>query len=460
MSDVHNQIKNKLDSVGCGFCLAKWTQVTMHLHNGLTHSCHHPAPHKIPLSELSRNSTALHNTKEKKEARKKMLNNERPKECNYCWDVEDNSDMLSDRVFKSEEPWSQQYFDEIKNLSWRENYNPKYVEVSFSNTCNFKCSYCGPMFSSKWMEEVERYGKYPTSTEFGELDWIKHEGKMPYKHSEHNPYVEAFWDWWPDLYKDLHTFRITGGEPLLSKDTWNVLDYIIKHPSPNTKLNLSINSNLGIPNNLIDRLIEKLQIITDKDLVNEMIIYTSLDGWGEQAEYIRHGLEFNSFWDNVNKILEKVPKVSIVFMTTYNALSVFSYRTFLKNVLELRKNHKNPSRYWLTTSAVDASYLRYPPHQTVKILEPEHKELILKQAEYVLYNSVENYDDDNMGFNDVEIQKIKRIYDWSLSEDENLNQNRIDFVKFVDEHDLRRGTNFIKTFPEMEDFYHKIKDKI
>jgi hypothetical protein len=47
-----------------------------------------------------------------------------------------------------------------------------------------------------------------------------------------------------------------------------------------------------------------------------------------------------------------------------------------------------------------------------------------------------------------------------LSEDENLNQNRIDFVKFVDEHDLRRGTNFIKTFPEMEDFYHKIKDKI
>jgi len=460
MSDVHNQIKNKLDSVGCGFCLAKWTQVTMHLHNGLTHSCHHPTPHKIPLSELSRNPTALHNTKEKKEARKQMLNGERPKECKYCWDVEDNSDMLSDRVFKSEEPWSQQYFDEIKNLSWRENYNPKYVEVSFSNTCNFKCSYCGPMFSSKWMEEIERYGKYPTSNDFGELSWIKSGGKMPYKHSEHNPYVEAFWDWWPDLYKDLHTFRITGGEPLLSKDTWNVLDYIIEHPSPNTKLNLSINSNLGVPNNLIDRLIQKLQIITDKDLVNEMIIYTSLDGWGAQAEYIRHGLEFNSFWDNVNKILEKVPKVTIVFMSTYNALSVFSFRTFLKNVLDLRKQHKNFHRYWLTTAPVDASYLRYPPHQTVKILEPEHKELIRKQAEFVVYNSVENYDGNTMGFNDIEVQKIKRIYDWSLSEDEDLNQNRIDFVKFVDEHDLRRGTNFLKTFPEMEEFYHKIKNKI
>ena len=49
---------------------------------------------------------------------------------------------------------------------------------------------------------------------------------MPYKQSDHNPYVEAFWEWWPDLYKDLHTFRITGGEPLLSKDTFKVLEYI------------------------------------------------------------------------------------------------------------------------------------------------------------------------------------------------------------------------------------------
>ena len=32
------EMKQKLDSVGCGMCLAKWTQVTMHLHDGTTHS--------------------------------------------------------------------------------------------------------------------------------------------------------------------------------------------------------------------------------------------------------------------------------------------------------------------------------------------------------------------------------------------------------------------------------------
>ena len=56
-----------------------------------------------------------------------------------------------------------------------------------------------------------------------------------------------------DLYRDLHTFRITGGEPLLAKDTWKVLDYIIEEPNPNKKLNLEINSNLGVMINwLID----------------------------------------------------------------------------------------------------------------------------------------------------------------------------------------------------------------
>ena len=62
------EVNQKLNSVGCGFCLAKWTQVTMHLGMGTTHSCHHPSPHKIPLRELERNPTALHNTSHKKKA--------------------------------------------------------------------------------------------------------------------------------------------------------------------------------------------------------------------------------------------------------------------------------------------------------------------------------------------------------------------------------------------------------
>ena len=48
------ETKKKLDGIGCGMCLAKWTQVTMHLQMGQTHSCHHPSTHHIPVKEIKR----------------------------------------------------------------------------------------------------------------------------------------------------------------------------------------------------------------------------------------------------------------------------------------------------------------------------------------------------------------------------------------------------------------------
>ena len=36
--------------------------------------------------------------------------------------------------------------------------------------------------------------------------------------------------------------------------------------------------------------------------------------------------------------------------------------------------------------------------------------------------------------------------------------NRQDFYRFFNEHDKRRGTNFVETFPEMEDFYNQCKE--
>ena len=451
--------KDKLDSVGCGMCLAKWTQTTIHLQMGETHSCHHPGTHKIPLNELKRNPSALHNTKFKKQKRKEMLEGKRPSECDYCWNVEDNSPQFSDRVFKSNESWSKPYFDEILKLGWRHDYNPKYVEVSFSNQCNFACSYCGPSFSSKWAAEATKFGPYPTSENFNDIEAMKANGKMPIHHTEHNPYVEAFWKWWPNLYRDLHTFRITGGEPLLSKDTWGILDFIINEPNPNRNLNLAINSNLGVPDNLVDKLIEKIKRIEDENRVNEFIIFTSVDGWGKRAEYIRNGLEFNRFWDNMNKILAACPRVNITVMSTFNALSVSSYDALVKGVYQLKHEHGSTDRYWVSAVFLDSSYLRHPTHQTLQVLDQEKWGPILWDTVlYMDYLGIPKFDHKLIGYSDVEVQKIKRSYDWMVSKYKDpqiIKRQRSDFGRFFKAHDERRGTDFCKTFPELEEFYHK-----
>jgi len=452
------EVKKKLDKVGCGFCLAKWTQVTMHLGTGMTHSCHHPSPHKIPLGELKRNPSALHNTRHKKSRRKEMLEGKRPDECNYCWNVEDNSNSFSDRVFKSTEPWSINDFQKIKDSDWREDFNPRYVEVSFGNACNFACAYCGPQYSSKWVEEIDKHGGYPTEHNFNAIDQIKERGHMPYKQSEYNPYVEAFWKWWPDLYPDLHTFRMTGGEPLMSKDVFKVLEYIRDNPTINPELSLSINTNLGVPDKLIDRFIEIAKDLCENNKVRELIVFTSVEATGAQAEYSRFGLKYDKFWKNVDKILTVLPKVTINIMATYNALSVFSYSNLIDKVFEYKKKHANGERYWTSAIQLDTAYLRWPTHLSVKILKPEQKELILAAAEKALYYGIKEFTKDNYGFSSIEIQKMKRLYDYSIGVDDfNTDKYRKDFVKFVDEYDKRRGTNFLETFPQFKELYAENK---
>ena len=463
--------KKKLDNVGCGFCLAKWTQVTMHLHNGTTHSCHHPEPHKVSVEELSRNPTALHNSKVKKMARKEMLENKRPSECSYCWNVEDNSTSFSDRVFKSSEPWSEPYFDEISKSDWRDNFNPKYVEVSFSNTCNFKCAYCGPEYSSKWMEEINDHGPYKLSFDYNGTKRMEERNTKPYKHSEDNPYVNSFWEWFPELYKSMDTFRITGGEPLLSKDTWKVLDFILETDEPNRNLKLSINSNLGVPDNLIDRLIEKLDEIIRNNLVKEVIIFTSCDGYGIQSEYTRYGMNFEKLFNNIDKVLSALPKVTVVVMSTFNIFSVFSYESLIRKVHELKIKHFNPHRYWSSSIILDTSYLRQPSFMSFRLLKGYISEDFFDRwIKYMKFNStyrslnfLQMQTVQDVGFSTQEIEKVSRLKDIFVSDknsdDSSLLQHKIDLNTFVKQYESRRGLKVLEIYPEMESFFNTIDNE-
>ena len=454
-TETIQEYKDKINAVSPSFCIAKWKQVTLHLQLGNTHSCHHPVAHKIPLDEIVIDASALHNTKFKKEQRKLMLEGTRPEECDYCWNVEDSSpDAISDRIYKSYDVWAQPYFNEVSTMPWDQNVNPSYLEVSFSNVCNFKCSYCGPQISSSWMEEIEKHGPYPTGNSYNDISWMKREGQMPIPHNQYNPYVEAFWKWWPDVYPELKHFRITGGEPLLSKDTFKVLDYIIENPNP--EIHLSINSNLCIPEKLFNTFLEKIKIICNEKKVKKFKIFTSCDTYGAQAEYIRDGLNYEEWKANIHRVLSEVPECTITVMSTYNALSMFRYTDFLKDMLAIKNQYGGHGKTHAPL-IVDVPYLRHPGHQALFIMPNKYAELVYEQVTF-MYENLEHpewYGTSNRGFFKWEADKFKRIYELMIHKEEHkkVTAYHKDFVNFVDEHDRRRGTNFLKTFPEMEELY-------
>lgn len=413
------QHKKKLDTISPSLCLAKWTQSNIYLGSGMTHSCHHPGPHHIPVDEIKIDVSALHNTKYKKQQRQLMLEGSRPTECDYCWKVEDSSNNLSDRITKSFTNWSRPFFKEILTQGANGS-NPKYLEISFDNVCNLKCSYCGPTNSSKWMDEINRYGPWPDdSTNHYQQTYI-----IPNR--EHNPYIDAFWQWWPDLYPSLHTFRITGGEPLLSKNTFKVLDYIISNP--NTNLELSINSNLMADCHVLDKFISKAKQLK----VKKLTIHTSCEAYSHAAEYARNGLQYDTWLDNCYKILNSIPDVKLDIMATYNAFSVTTYELFLKDINTLK------GRKWFSRVSLSTSYLRNPNFLSIWVLPKTYSDYINSQIVYMKRNR----------FTANEINELERILELFVTTEQT---NLTEFLKFVNEHDRRRQTSFIKTFPEMQD---------
>lgn len=434
--------RDRINSVSCSFCTAKWLQTTLYLQNGYNHSCHHPAPHKIPVEEIEAKPAALHNSKFKKSQRELMLKGERPKECDYCWNIEDlDKDYFSDRHYKTADYWAWDRFDEIANSNPADDVYPSYLEISFSNACNFACVYCSPEISSKWMEDIQQNGHYPVKNGAHHLGWLKQVGRFPYAHHEDNPYVNAFWKWFPDALPHLKVLRITGGEPTMSKDMWKLLDYLIANPQPD--LELAINTNMCVPDSLVEKLINKINEL--QGVIKRLDIYTSLESTGAQAEYARDGLDFEAWQRNVRRVLDSTTS-TVAIMTTVNILSLPTFEDFIELVMQLRKDYNKDFAY--NRIPLSVNYLRWPPHLQCTLLD---KDIRLQYADaikttcekWLKYYSPEKYARIYL----EEWDQIQRFCEY-LTTAEPAVEHRLDFVRYIQEYNFRRNKSFSKTFPE------------
>ena len=442
------------ENLGPALCLAKWKQVSLHLPTGLNNSCYHPPLHAIDADALKDNPGALHNTAHKKQQRVIMLKNEKPSECSYCWNIEAH-DQLSDRHYRSGEPWAAEDYETIKNSTGEEDdVIPSYVEVNFNHACNLSCSYCSPQFSSSWAQEVERWGSYPTSSPHNDPSHFVGRNR-PIPAREVNPYVDAFWQWWPELYPKLKHFRMTGGEPLMDKNTYKVFDYVLALPNP--ELHLNVTSNFSVDDQLFEKYIGYVKQLCNTN-IEHFMQYVSLDsGKREHAEYIRHGMNFDRVTRNADRFLTEIPyRNSLTFIITMNNLSVLGLQQQLDWILDLRKRHSTTyQRVWF-----DTPLLRQPKWQSLQILPEVYVGVLERVADWMELH-LETAEDPFHGFKDYEVQRMRRDIDW-MKESRNLDSGyvklqRADFYRFFHEHDQRRQTDFLKTFPEMREFWNECK---
>jgi organic radical activating enzyme len=396
------------------------------------------------VEEVEQNFRALHNTAQKKLEREQMQRGERPAGCEYCWKIEDiGRDNISDRVYKTVI-----YTDELLEKAYVEpasnDVDLRTLEISFDRTCNFGCSYCNPAFSSTWVRDIDTLGPYTGLVSDGRNHFThSHGSSQLYKFSETNPYIEAFFAWWENgLASSLQELRLTGGEPLMSRETWKLIDWFTAN---STEMKFAINSNLGAKDELISRLIDATHDI------RHFHLYTSNESVGAHSEYIRDGLTWNTWVGNVEQILRDAELEGFHMMCTINALCLDTLPEFLDQCVEWKLKHGQDF------PTFSLNILRFPSFQSPLVL-PDKIRNTYKQRLQTWFDA----NKDNPLLHQFELNQLQRLIDYldvvitphaGAAEQAVLQQ---DFKQFFSQYDQRRGKNFTETFPALAEWYNEI----
>lgn len=431
-----------LDPISQSFCAAKWYNATIWLGSGMTTSCHHPPAHRVDADLVLANPRLLHNTDQKKADRRQMLAGERPPGCEYCWKIEDiGRDNISDRVYKSK-IYPIEALHEASGIPVDQDVNLRTLEIAFDRTCQFACSYCNPAFSSTWVRDIRRNGPYQNLVSDGRNHFTHdHAAAQLYDYGENNPYIDAFFRWWEsDLHRTLQELRITGGEPLMSGHTWRLIDWFRDNQGRSTT-RLAINSNLG-PQTDVYRLIDSTQGIPVE-------IYTSQESVGKQAEYIRDGLDYPLWRQNVQALLDA--GITVHVMCTINALCLTTLPELLNELIEWKRTHGR-ERVNFTLNI-----LRFPSFQSALVLPHSLRNEFREDLEqWLVSHRGRSY------LHEHEINHTQRLIDYldvvktPHREAFDLPKLHNDFRQFYSQYDQRRGKNFSQYFPKLKAWYDSI----
>ena len=322
-------------------------------------------------------------------------------------------------------------------------------EIDFDRTCQFACSYCNSGYSTTWGKDIKQNGPYQkflttsAGAYYADGSWSEIYGK----HNENNPYVKAFLEWWPELSQTLEEIRVTGGEPSQSLNFWQFIETMKQYPSPN--LRLAVNSNLGLNETSINKLIK----ISPELEIKEFDLYTSNESYGEHAEYIRDGLKYDQWRSNLVRIIEEAKVRQVVIMMTINSLCLFSITEFLDDMLKLKK------QYGANKPIVDFNILRWPAFMSPLTLPDDIKRELHGKLS-IWFRRHKN----NPLLNQNEKAQIQRLIDYigvvnrgHISTETDNEMQYHDFKSFYMQYDIRRNKNFVETFPELADWFNSIE---
>jgi organic radical activating enzyme len=180
-------------------------------------------------------------------------------------------------------------------------YFPRHLDFR-TDLCNFKCRMCYPNFSTSIQAECKKHNVYIDPR--GTIDSVEAAELDDEKLSRFN-----FLCW-------------AGGEPFMSPIHWQVMNKLVE--LGNTTPSIFYYTNLSFPGNTIDKAVTLLKNF------NNVRMGMSIDGSGEDVEYIRDGLVYEKFIANVIRVHNDLPNVKKIFEYAATSMGLLSAVDVLK----------------------------------------------------------------------------------------------------------------------------------
>lgn len=413
---------NKTNS--CTFCLHPFTGLATREDGAIKVCCR-----SAPISNIKDESLEeAWNNENMKRIRKQVLNNERPLECQSCFDLEDQGvTSLRQRHINDYSPESRinLYPNAIDMLE--EDYTMPFefptMEIKLNNLCNLKCRMCNPLDSTQWKDwkEVKPFYEKENNYLVPVVDSLV---------ATPGQYIGAFDDtnnWWASFEKLLPHFRrveFAGGEPLMDPQHYRILDMLAPY-GDNIQLKYATNgTTLGIKGG---------RTIHDYwPKFKSVAVNVSIDGIHDVYNYIRGNGDFKLVEENI-KVFQSFPNVSRV---------VGAFTAQAGNILQAA----DCIDYFLNTMGIVfyGNRVSYPTCLSAQVLPTELKELAIQRLGEVALK-VPDYEivKKHPILKDITLQQIKDNVNYLRAKDQNHLWN--DFVEFNKRLDITRNQGPLET---------------
>ena len=286
------------------YCSQKFWFLGVNIEKQETQSCCTATPAKVDIEWIKSHPGQIFNTSELKSERKLLLADTRVPSCNVCWKSEDVG-VLSRR---------QRTNSQIRTHT-DINATPVVLNILIGSDCNLTCSYCCKQFSSAWAADIVNNGEYqisdPHRYSMTQMD------KVIYKLSQ----KEILKSNGRSILLDeigllsAETIAITGGEPFLNLDLFNLVSKLSFTKS------LEIFTGLGVNTQRLSNEIEKI-----KEIPNIMLVI-SAENIGSYYEFNRYGNSYTNFLNNLEII--KKSGIPFIFAATLSNITLFGLNDFI-----------------------------------------------------------------------------------------------------------------------------------